>query len=122
MPDPRKEPISPIALSLTTSHGVSESEDNSDRADHIGYRHDGRKGNAEEVCTSRHPEWLPGGRYCKSDREVGTERYRVYVYLKITIPSHDDTTHLEEVSQTTMTSECISYESALSLPRTAKGF
>jgi len=77
MPDPRKEPISPIALSLTTSHGVSDIENDSGRADYTGYRHDGRKGNAEEIRSSRHPEWLPGGRHCKSDREVGTARYRV---------------------------------------------
>ena len=83
MPDPRKEPAFPIALSLTTSHGVSAvDDDSSGRADLIGYCHDGRPGNAEEVCSSRHPEWLPGGRYCKSNREVGTDRYRVCLYLE----------------------------------------
>jgi hypothetical protein len=122
MPDPRKEPISPIALSLTTSHGVSEYTGDPGRAEHTGCRHDGRQRNAEEICSSRYPKWLPGGRYCKSDREVGTERYRVHVYLKITISFHDCTMNLEEVSQTTVTSACISYEIAFSLPRTAKGF
>jgi hypothetical protein len=121
MPDPRKEPCSPIALSLTTSHGVSDIQDGPGRADHLGYRHDGRPRDAEEVCSSRHPEWLPGGRYCKSDREVGTDRYRVYAYLEITMFLHHATTHLVKVSQPTMTSGCISYGSALSLPSTAIG-
>lgn len=95
MPDPRKEPISPIALSLTTSHGVSDTEDKWGRADHAGYRHDGRKRNAEEVCSSRHPEWLPGGCYRESDREIGTDRYGVSGSLDITIFLHQVTKHLE---------------------------
>jgi hypothetical protein len=95
MPDPRKEPISPIALSLTTSHGVSGIENESGRADNAEYRHDGGKRNAKEVCSSRHPEWLPGGCYRESDREIGTDRYGVYGYLEITMFLHQATKHLE---------------------------